>query len=90
MKGMSAYGEFDGGLYGGVLETAAASESDATPAPDSALEVAAQPGGPDLPPSVLASDPAVSSGPSIPFGLAILGVCAVAVMWAASLDGGKE
>jgi hypothetical protein len=87
---MSVYDDFDGGgLYGGCSEPAA----DIPPSPVSseALTVL-QPCGPgpgDSPVSVVSADP-VSSGPSIPFGLAILGVCAVAVIWAASLDGGKE
>lgn len=81
---MSTYDEFDGGLYG---ESLAASDSGAASDTSTAVEVAAQPGPvPDVP----VSAGAVDSGPSIPFGWAILGVCAVAVIWAASLDGGKE
>ena len=95
----------DGGLYSAgsyVGDSPAVAAAPVAEVPSSDVLIAdynpfsqlPQPGGasaPDSvsPVSVLPPDPA-SSGPSIPFGLAIVGVLAVAVIWANSLEGGKR
>lgn len=91
---MSMYDD-DGGLYSagsyvGDFPAVAATPAASVPS----VEVIQQSGASEVPfytgnPPVSVLPPE-SSGPSIPFGLAIVGVLAVAVIWANSLEGSKK
>jgi len=69
----------------GVDTSASASASASNALIQTAELVAAGPGA--LLADVLPADPTKSS---LPLGLAIIGLCAVGVLWAASIDGGRK
>lgn len=85
---MSLYDD-DGGLYGETnqyesvgVEQSGPVQFDPQPQPAQTAVIPAA--------SISAEVLPATAGPSVPWGLAVLGICIVGVIWANSIDGNRE